>query len=202
VLRGEGDLLLLQLLLRRQLIRAGEVDAAVAMEVQLESGGQGGLVVRGTGVRLHGHLVVEPGELVDQGPGLVLGERRLKGVQDVVQRDALFWRGAAVEGLQDERAGLARLLGMRTGGHGQLVRWQLVLGIAVGAVRRCGQEGVFLRVLELSTRGGCGRGLDLGGRRVRLLLGLVLRHYVCVRVWLSMAFNPIPLQTRHWPTYN
>jgi len=60
-----GDPLLGQPLLLGQLLPAGEVDAAVAVEVQLESGGQGGLVVRGAGVGLNGHLVVESGELVD-----------------------------------------------------------------------------------------------------------------------------------------
>jgi len=194
-----GDPLLGQPLLLGQLLPAGEVDAAVAVEVQLESGGQGGLVVRGAGVGLNGHLVVESGELVDQGPGLVLGEGGLEGVEDVVQRDALLRRGALVEGLQDEGAGSARLLRMKaSGGHGQLIRWQLLLGIAIGAIRRGGQEALLLGVLELRAGGGRGRGLDLGRGRCRLLLRLVLRH----DVWLSMVFNPIPRQIRHWPTYN
>lgn len=73
-----GPLRALLIRRRRQALLAREVDAAVAVEVELEAGGQSGLVVRrAAAVRLGGHFVVERGELMDEGPGLVLGEGAL-----------------------------------------------------------------------------------------------------------------------------
>lgn len=192
------------------------------MEVELEAGGQLRVVVCGRVVGLHGHLVVEADELVDKRPGLVLGERRLERIQDVVQGDALLRAGALVEGLTDELAAgedgstasvdsdsatqsaTSQLLRVIAIGWVRDLRIRVLLGIPIGAVRRCREEPL-LGVLELRIglgRGGHGYGLGvrLGLRSGGLLLVLFIRRLVFGHR-AGRCFNPILVEIQHWPTY-
>lgn len=214
-------LLLWLILGQRQAILAREVDTTIAMEVELEACGQLRVVVSGRVMGLYGHLVVEADELVDERPGLILGEWRLERIQDVVQSDALLRAGALMEGLTDELAAgqdgsnatidgdsatqstaasqLLRVIAI--GRHVRDLRVRVLLGIPIGAVRRCRKEAL-LGVLELRIGlGWGGHGYGLGVR-----LGLRSGGLLCIRRLVfghpaGRCFNPILVEIQHWPTY-